>query len=145
MKKWIFMMFICLISSLTFASPAPNVMMSGLTVVRLSKVNSTTMTLEVHYPGSLSHVCTLVMRGDNTALDLSKVFAKRFQFTHLFSSEKMNYDVDVSGELVFKLEPDAFVDGLTITTVDGKSIASNVAEVFPSKINDVGFLEGVCS
>ncbi len=149
MKKWLLLFFMCL-SNITFAVPAEvnSISLNGLSMIKLSKVNKNSINLVVHYPGeNYSHLCSIIMRGAAESAQIEKNFARRFTFTKAFSSEPMPYEVDKYGVLIFKLTSDSYVDGLIISTVDKKSIASNIAAVYATSDglhDDLGIFAGGC-
>lgn len=152
MKKWIFLIGACLIANVAFAYPANNdntINMTSISAVHLSKIKSNKITLQVSLSGQ-SLICSFLMRDKNASpnIGISQKLLDRFKYTRLSSDQEMSYSENSNHDLVFNLQKGAFVDGLTISTRDGKSIASNVAAVYAMPdgflLDDVGVLAGLC-
>lgn len=148
MKKWLSLLFIGL-SNISLASSPDTLSLNGISMVQLQKIQSNSVNIDIQYPGEIySQLCSIIMRAANNSHGLDKMMTSRFKFTHHFSQEPMPYDVDKFGVVTFKLMENSYVDGITITTLDGKSIASNMDALLRMKDGTLGdriaFFAGSC-
>jgi hypothetical protein len=148
MKKLILMIITNLIPFSAYAAPIDEVALDSLTVHKLNNVKTNNLRIIQSYPGKdISGSCKIVIRTRQYPYESLNKLALRLEFKQAYSSAQATMDSSNRGALVFALKEHSFVDGILITTKDGKSIAKNVAEVFPDNRNgesDVGVMAGVC-
>ncbi len=145
MKKLIFASILSLVSIAAHSYPAnmnyPHdiVFLKNLDVLKLSNVENSTLLIETAYPGAISYNCSMVMRTQNSSS--MKAFLDRVEIT-VMGEQKL--PVEKKGNVIWPLAQGGYLDGITIKTKDGKSIASNMAEAFTDEEVEIGLYADVC-
>lgn len=149
MKRALLMVFTSLLSISSYAMPAKSIDVDNLSMVKLNDVQENRLTIKMSYAGKpYSGSCSIVVRTRRGFDDTIVKLSDKFNFIHWLSSESIVPDVSTRGTLIFPLQKGSFVDGITIETKDGKSIAENISSFFHGSKDsnyDVGALTGICA
>jgi len=153
MKKWILLISAYLMTTVAHAYPAVvPIDIDAITVIQLSKLQDNTVELRLT-PGSITHLCSLIMRNKNHVQSgINEKMLTDFTYTRGPAHDVMKPEKNALGQYVFKFtkkgDVGLYTDTLTISTVDGQSIASHIASIYGfsdgSLLNDVGIIPGMC-
>ena len=142
MKKLLFGLLTFFIALNTFALPKLEVYLGSLTVYKLNNVKQSAITLYTYRPGLTD--CSILIRS-NTANDL-KSLEDRFYVSVNFPASDMSPYL-IPGSLVYKLQDRVVYATVILKSKDGRSIAENIAELYPPTDNDshdIAALSGIC-
>ena len=124
--------------------PHDTVFLDNLDILLLGEVENKQLTIWVPYPGNISNNCSLLMR---TASGIPlKPLLDRLIITSTIPAKP-----EVKGTIIYPLPLETYLGGITVQTIDGKSLAENVHAAFPPQgtkstvdYNEVGFIADVC-
>ncbi len=144
MKKLILLLSASLLSINVHAS---DITLYNRDAVKLNDIQDNQLNVTVYYSGKkISGICSVVIKAHGGEDKLFKALANQFTYTDKYASpEKIEPNMSTARAVVIPLGEYRFVDTITISTKNGKSIAENISAAFPGPDNEIGLSAGVCS
>lgn len=131
MKKLIFATVLSLTSLAAYSYPATinypgnTTYLSNLDVLSLNSVENSSLQISTGYPGYISYNCSLIMRTKDTRSLQPFLSRVKVSLAGAFKQKP-----EMKGTIVWPLAQGGYLGGITIETLDGKSIASNIAAAY---------------